>query len=291
MYFVCLTPRSSLPPTNDCWAACTDPSSSLAEITRLGTGAVRARRLLSVLGSDCGVSEVMEAAVGKSRWRAALDSMEAALCPPLRVDPAGAICTESGGRGEEGGGDGRSRMRTGDAKAAAGSSGSPPSSEERNVTWGEFLLFFLPSAGAADDAYNAGLTFHGGGRGFAGAGGARNRSNGLGAVSEDAAAMLQMVVPDRWTAGNDGGCASRAESGGGAVVGTPATGKQGDVILGRGLAALSVGQLRREVLRLARERGFLLALVREDCRLGKRRAEAVHDQYRHELRAMHSKIG
>ncbi|CAN0562068.1 unnamed protein product, partial [Ectocarpus sp. 12 AP-2014] len=52
-------------------------------VDRLGTGAVRARRLLDVLRSDCGVSEVMEAAVGKSRWRTALDSMEATLCHPV----------------------------------------------------------------------------------------------------------------------------------------------------------------------------------------------------------------
>ncbi|CAM9099505.1 unnamed protein product [Hapterophycus canaliculatus] len=260
-------------------------------VDRLGTGAVRARRLLSVLRSDCGVSEVMEAAVGRSRWRAALDSMEAALCPPsLHADPAGPARTESSGRGDVGEGGDRSGARVGEAEAAA-VSGSPRSSEERDVTWGEFLLFFLPSAGNADDAYNAGLVFHAGGREFPGAGGARQRSGSFGAVSEDAAAMLQMVVPDRWTAGGDGVGAPRAESTGGAVAGTPATGRRGDVILGRGLAALSVGRLRREVLRLARERGFLLALVREDCRIGRRRAEAVHDQYRHELRALHSKMG
>ncbi|CAN0183705.1 unnamed protein product [Ectocarpus sp. 12 AP-2014] len=236
-------------------------------VDRLGTGAVRARRLLDVLRSDCGVSEVMEAAVGKSRWRAALDSMEATLCHPVADS-----CTPNG--------DGGLAVQRTTTTAAGG--GNTRCSVERDVTWGEFLLFFLPPAGNADDAYNAGLIsrFHGrsgcwggfpddhasvrdaGGASGGGGGGGRRP---FGAVSEDAAAMLQMVVPAHWPAGGGHG--------------------------GGGLAALSVGQLRREVLRLAKERAFLLALVREDGRLGKRRAEAVHDQYRHELRALHSKKG
>lgn len=251
---------------------------------------MRARRLLEVLRSDCGVCEVMEAAVGKPRWRAALDCMEAALCPPL-VEPS----APTGG-----GGGGRARSTNESAAAVRA---------ERDVTWGEFLLFFLPSAGRADDAYNAGLVSvsHAGGNigdgcgpGYpgvdrhgaagAGAGGVRQRSSSFGAVSEDAAAMLQMVVPAHWTAssgapsgegGRQAGELARRNGGAGA----------GGAALGRGLAALSVGQLRREVLRLAKERAFLLALVREDGRLGRRRAEAVHDQYRHELRALHAKTG
>lgn len=223
---------------------------------------MRARRLLDVLRSDCGVSEVMEAAVGKSRWRAALDSMEATLCHPA---------TDSYTANDDGG----SADQRATTTAASGS--STRCSAERDMTWGEFLLLFLPPAGNADDAYNAGLIspFPGGsscGGWFpdenasvrdAGGGGGGSGRRRFGAVSEDAAAMLQMVVPNHWTAGGGEG--------------------------GGGLAALSVGQLRREVLRLAKERAFLLALVREDGRLGKRRAEAVHDQYRHELRALHSK--
>lgn len=210
------------------------------------------------------MSEVMEAAVGKSRWRAALDSIEATLCHPVADS-----CTTN----DDGGSAGQRATTT----AAGGR--STRCSAERDVTWGEFLLFFLPPAGNADDAYNAGLIsrFPGGsgcGGGFpdehasvrdAGGGGGGGGRRPFGAVSEDAAAMLQMVVPTHWTAGGGQGAG--------------------------GLAALSVGQLRREVLRLAKERAFLLALVREDGRLGKRRAEAVHDQYRHELRALHSKKG
>lgn len=239
---------------------------AVPHLSRLGTGAVRARRLLDVLRSDCGVSEVMEAAVGKSRWRAALDSMEATLCHPVTDSCTTATTNDDGGLANE----------HATTTAARSSSIGTRCSAERDVTWGEFLLFFLPSAGNADDAYNAGLISRflgdsGCGGGFpdenasvrdAGGGGRRR----FGAVSEDAAAMLQMVVPTHWTAAGGG-------EGGGR------------------LAALSVGQLRREVLRLAKERAFLLALVREDGRLGKRRAEAVHDQYRHELRALQSKKG
>eukprot|EP00903_Cladosiphon_okamuranus_P007182 g6974.t1 len=254
-------------------------------VDRLGTGAVRARRLLEILRSDCGVSEVMEAAVGKPRWRAALDSMEAALCPPL-VEPS----APASGVGGVGG------ARSSNESAAA------VRRVERDVTWGEFLLFFLPSAGRADDAYNAGLVSvsHAGGssgdgcvpgcpgvdrHASGGYGGARQISSGFGAVSEDAAAMLQMVVPAHWNA------SAEAPSGEGGREAGESTRRNGGATLGRGLAALSVGQLRREVQRLAKERAFLLALVREDGRLGRRRAGAVHDQYRHELRTLHTKIG
>ena len=241
---------------------------------------MRARRLLEVLRSDCGVSEVMEAAVGKPRWRAALDSMEAALCPPLAGPgvPAGAAAASGSQTTSE--------------------SGADATRVERDVTWGEFLLFFLPSAGRADDAYNAGLVSVSAGAApapggnahvpAAGGGGRQRSSRGFGAVSEDAAAMLQMVVPARWTA--IAGAPSAGDGGGEAAELARRDGG-GAALLGRGLAALSVGQLRREVLRLAKERAFLLALVREDGRLGRRRAEAVHDQYRHELRALHAKIG
>ena len=71
---------------------------------RLGTGAVRARRLLSVLRSECGVTELMEAAVGESRWAAALDSMEEALCssdhPPIVSGHSGEISDECKSPGE-----------------------------------------------------------------------------------------------------------------------------------------------------------------------------------------------
>lgn len=270
---------------------------------------MRARRLIDVLRSDCGVSEVMEAAVGKSRWRAALDSMETALCPGNGSSGGGGSASGSRGGGGGGGGCGRVMRESGAAGPRA----------ERDVTWGEFLLFFLPSTGSADDAYNAGLLAHagsssssGGGNGGSGSGSGSGRggfftatpsagtdggarrlsSNSFGEVSEDAAAMLQMVVPARWTAGawveNDG------EPGRAAVTAAGAARREGGSApppQERGLAALSVGQLRREVLRLAKERAFLMSLVREDGRLGKRRAEAVHDQYRHELRALHTKIG
>ena len=144
---------------------------------RLGTGAVRARRLLSVLRSECGVTELMEAAVGASHWAAALDSMEEALCssdhPPIVSGHSGEI------------------------------------SDERNVTWGEFLLFFLPKVGPADDAYNTGLVSSRTAdldrcpplsltreravdrRG--------DRCGKIGAVCEDSLAMLQMVVLQAWT--------------------------------------------------------------------------------------------
>lgn len=240
----------------------------------------------------------MEAAVGARRWAAALNSMETALCPA-----GGAVDSGSGGSGGDVTRVDKTRL-------------------ERNVTWGEFLLFFLPSAGRADDAYNAGLIFRGGETGGRGGGddvyidpsgpmplqsatssaanvtaytgssrdaatsGGR-QSGAFGAVTEDAAAMLRMVVPPHWTAG--GGM--RTGSAGSAPVVEGGGGGGGGGESERGLAALSVGQLRREVLRLARERAFLLVLVREDGRLGRTRAEAVHDQYRHELRELHARIG
>lgn len=246
---------------------------------------MRARRLLEVLRSDCGVSEVMEAAVGKSHWRAALDSMETTLCPPLAE---ARVPTGGGGSGVNGGASGGGRDSY--------ESGAAVPRVERDVTWGEFLLFFLPSAGSAEDAYNAGLVSRAGGNGGCGPGfpaaasAPRQGPNGFGAVSEDAAAMLQMVVPPHWTAvagapsgegGREAGDSAGRNGGGGGSGAAP----------GRGLAALSVGQLRREVTRLAKERAYLLALVRDDGRLGRRRAEAVHDQYRHELRALHAEKG
>lgn len=194
----------------------------------------------------------MEAAVGASRWAAALDSMEEALCssdhPPI----------VSGNSGEISG--------------------------ERNVTWGEFLLFFLPKVGPADDAYNAGLVSSRSGdieryppvsltREIAvERRGDRDRCGEIGVVSEDSLAMLQMVVPRGWTARDsaEGGRSRRQRQG--------------------GFGSLSVGQLRREALRLAKERAFLMAMVREEGRLGGKRAEAVHDQYRHELRALHARV-
>lgn len=224
---------------------------------RLGTGAVRARRLLSVLRSDCGVTELMEAAVGASRWAAALDSMEEDLCSSDHPY-SGSQQIISGSRGEV--------------------------SSERNVTWGEFLLFFLPKVGPADDAYNAGLVSSRSELGrypllsltretvLERRG---DRCGEIGAVSEDALAMLQMVVPQGWTA--------RDSAEGGRIR------RQRQVERG-GFGSLSVGQLRREALRLARERAFLMALVREEGRLGRKRAEAVHDQYRHELRALHARV-
>lgn len=252
---------------------------------------------MDVLRSDCGVAELMEAAVGARRWAAALNSMETALCP-------------AGGAVDSGSGGGVGNMTSVDKTRL-----------ERNVTWGEFLLFFLPSAGRADDAYNAGLIFRGGGTGggdggdvyidpsgpmplqsatssaanaTAYTGSSRDaatsgcrRSGAFGAVTEDAVAMLRMVVPPHWTAG--GG--TRMGSAGSVAVVEGGGGGGGGGESEKGLAALSVGQLRREVLRLARERAFLLVLVREDGRLGRTRAEAVHDQYRHELRELHARIG
>lgn len=242
--------------------------------------------------------------MGGRRWAAALNSMESRLCPTVRTG------TPTGGDGS-----------TADKHADAGNPGMAldfprPTGEtdgggggdpcaDRDVTWGEFLLFFLPSAGPADDAYNAGLTYnrrdsssgdttcvdprspatrpspHPSGLSGDTASGASRvggpRGERFGAVSEDAAAMLQMVVPRHWTAG------------GGEPQGL-GTGSGWDD-KARGLAALSVGQLRREVGRLAKERAFLMALVRGEGRLGRRRAEAVHDQYRHELRALHARVG
>ena len=237
----------------------------------------------------------MEAAVGTRRWAAALNSMETALCP-------------AGGSVDGGGGRGGDLANVGETRF------------ERDVTWGEFLLFFLPSTGRADDAYNAGLVFRGaesgggGGDVYIGPSGSKSlqsaatsaanatahtgssrdaasnsgrQSGAFGAVTEDAAAMLRMVLPPHWTAG--GG--SRGGSAGSVpIVEGGGRGGGGGESEG-GLAALSVGQLRREVLRLARERAFLLVLVREDGRLGRTRAEAVHDQYRHELRELHARTG
>lgn len=276
---------------------------------------MRARRLLTVLRSDCGVSELMESAVGKYRWAAALDSMEAELCPRAAATAHGAADTMVVSDGDEGG------------------------IMERDVTWGEFLLFFLPSAGLPEQAYNAGLVSFRDGEGFILCNGkktcfengfifdstapaeaevtpgwsfnnansdndslrsrariAHSTSNsyrhgghrlniGFGKVTDEASALLQMVVPPRWTPSEGADDVGR--------VGCDRIGKRNEESRERkrgGLAALSVGQLRREVLRLAKERAFLLRLVREDGRLGKRRAEAVHDQYRHELRALHSRI-
>lgn len=223
-------------------------------LSRLGTGAVRARRLLDVLRSDCGVSELMEASVGSDRWHAALNAMDARLCPTPNSDGDNAGDFTQGDQG----------------------------SDERTVTWGEFLLFFLPSAGPSDDAYNAGLVPGEGGKAMekryrcasTAAAGTRRPDRSLSeAVPEDALAMLQMVIPRNWT-----------------VEGMP-TATSGGVQQEGGLVALSVGQLRREVRRLARERAFLLRLLQEDGRLAVRRAEAVHDQYRYELRALHARIG
>lgn len=171
---------------------------------------------------------------------------------------------------------------------------------ERDVTWGEFLLFFLPSLGPSDDAYNAGLLLAPGAtngdawqsspgyapRGAAGTGAASpslggrpgrrcsrrsGRLSDFGGVTEDAASLLQMVVPAQWTP---------AGAGGGGV-------GEGDGALG----ALSVARLRREVRRLGRERAYLLGLLREDASVGARRAEAVHDQYRHELGMLCARVG
>ena len=224
----------------------------------------------------------MEAAVGGGRWSAALDAMEAALCP-------GPDAQTTGSNGVRGcGGNKPSEI-------------DPSSSElepERDVTWGEFLLFFLPSVGPAADAYNAGILKPlsdsvGSGRTVVGwrptseeDNGSRasmrdagalvgRRGVGFGAVSGDAVALLRMVVPPEWRPrGGDDEVRSRRRG------------------LERGaLAALSVGRLRWEALRLARERAFLMALVREEWRMGVKRVEAVHDLYRHELRALHAKGG
>lgn len=238
----------------------------------------------------------MEAAVGADRWAAALLSMERSLCPnPVRHDN-------------------EALSERGDGAAA-----------ERDVTWGEFLLFFLPSVGPADDAYNAGLVSGADGYNLNGSDGnianvdgygndahrqdhsgapeslsladisarpdssvstrtetgEQDMSNRSQSLADDAVAMLQMVVPSNWSAG--GGC----------VVGDvlePGSKLRGGFRREGGLAALSVSQVRGEVLRLANERGYLLSLLRKDGRVGRRRAVAVHDQYRHELRALHAKI-
>lgn len=216
----------------------------------------------------------MEAAVGAHRWRGALDSMEARLCPPATND--------DGSVGDD-------AVRAIDAGLWDDPGAAPPqagnqSNDDCTVTWGEFLLFFLPSTGPTDDAYNAGLVStdkrdpRGGfGRGSGGGGcrGGRQKTPISGTAMQDPIAMLQMVVPRHWAAGElSASCPAAAAA---AEIGV--------------LAALSVGQLRHEVRRLAKERGYLLWLVREDARLGVRRAEAVHDQYRHELRALHTAIG
>lgn len=227
----------------------------------------------------------MEAAVGARRWRSALDYMEAHLCPPSGVVNVNVDGSE--------------------AHAWVGLSfderGLPNDrkDDERDVTWGEFLLFFLPSLGGADHAYNAGLLVpreRSGdtSKGFLSNANAeeypvihtslrksRSRGSGFGHVTEDAAAMLQMIVPADWAphgiASTDSLPSSKNLLGGVTDV-------------DRGLEALSVGQLQCEVRRLARERGYLMKLVREDARLGGRRSEAVHDQYRHELRNLHTRV-
>lgn len=267
---------------------------------------MRARRLLNVLRSDCGVSELMEAAVGGRRWAAALDSMESCLCSAVSTGAA------TGGDGSVAGkhADARNPGMALDFPLLTGETGGGLGGDlcvDRDVTWGEFLLFFLPSAGPADDAYNAGLVYsrrdsNGGGDACVGpsppaarrsghpsglssgasnsaarVGGVPRRNSSFGAVAEDAAAMLQMVVPRHWKAG--GGEPMGLRSG------------RGECDEARGLAALSVGQLQREVRRLSKERACLMALVREEGRLGRRRAEAVHDQYRYELRAVHARVG
>lgn len=210
----------------------------------------------------------MEATVGARRWRAALDSMEARLCP-------------SAADNDSGGGGGGSRAMGADRWLDA--EDAPPAADNQNddectVTWGEFLLFFLPSAGPTDDAYNAGLVSAGkrDPRAGLGGGGGGPTASFSGTAGQDPIAMLQMVVPRHWGVGEPS-ASSPNDAVGAAEVGT--------------LVALSVGQLRRELRRLAKERGYLLWLLREDARLGVRRAEAVHDQYRHELRTLHARIG
>lgn len=203
----------------------------------------------------------MEAAVGVQRWRSALDSMEAHLSPPpsaagLGLDEGIAPINESAQKDEQ-------RV------------------EERDITWGEFLLFFVPSSGSADDTYSTGLlrTVTSGPRATTNSLRRNSGAPAFGNVTEDAAALLQMVVPSQWMPTGAAAASTQAS--------TPGFGARE---YGQGLVALSVGQLQREVRRLGKERAYLLWLLKEDGRLGIRRAEAVHDQYRHELRALHSRV-
>lgn len=223
----------------------------------------------------------MEAAVGARRWRSALDYMEAHLCPPPGVNADGSEAHAWVGLSFD------ERGLMNDRK-----------DDERDVTWGEFLLFFVPSLGAADHAYNAGLlvpTEKSGdtSKGFlfnsdaadypaiqTSLGKSRSRGSELGHVTEDATALLQMIVPADWAPHGIAPTESLSSS----------KNLGGVTDMDRGLEALSVGQLQCEVRRLARERGYLMKLVREDARLGARRSEAVHDQYRHELRNLHTRV-
>lgn len=230
---------------------------------------------MDVLRSDCGVTELMEAAVGAFRWRAALDTMESRLCPS----------TASRSSGGAAGGWFDADAPPPLAPAAADSQDAD--ADECNITWGEFLLFFLPTAGPADDAYNAGLVNPGkrGDHAKFGGGESCDRKTSMNSrtATEDSIAMLQMVIPRNWTAVDPSGPRSNA------TAAAAATGAEIAKVLG--LEALSVGQLRREVRRLSKERVFLLGILREDSRLGARRAVAVHDQYRHELRELQARIG
>lgn len=201
----------------------------------------------------------MGAAVGNGAWHRALDSMEARLCGLLPAAPDAA--------------ERRSDLRCKHAAATRATT----------VTWGEFLLMFVPSAGPAEEAYNDDLLALGGaGNGHVAARRLHDKDTGgaaFGAVSEDAAAMLQMIVPDHWSAGD------------GLAPGEASRGPRSSSRAAVGLAALGVGQLRREAQRLTRERAFLIRVIKDDAEAISRRAEAVHEQYRHEMKALHLRVG
>ncbi|CAN0194808.1 unnamed protein product, partial [Phaeothamnion confervicola] len=211
-----------------------------------GAGAVDAGRLVVVLRADRGVDGLMTRAIGRQRWLAALDKMDSRL-----RSPAAAMTGNNGSnRGERGSSSGGSRHAAG-----------------RDITWGEFLLFFVPTVACAVSADDY-ASF----AGVAGSGGA---------LLPDDVAMLQMVLPSGWGEygdDDDAAGAGSGESGGG--------GGGSSKPLFPPLSALSYEQLQREVRRLARERSFLMQRWRDDGDDAATRAAAVHELYRRELAAL-----
>lgn len=203
------------------------------------SGCVDAALLVQVLRDDSGVSRLMTQAVGEACWAEALNILEAKLC---NVD---------GEETKKGGAD---------------------------VTWGEFLLCFIPSPRTSANTerpsplqaflYNSTRTnknanIMSSSKSSRG-GGSNMRGTDISALS---LAPLQMVLPDGW--GGEGGPHDDYEL---------------------RLETLSVRQLRGEVQRLAKERAFLMEKISEDGSQWSARVEAAYDQFRHEIQYLSEEV-
>ncbi|KAG5178341.1 hypothetical protein JKP88DRAFT_350383 [Tribonema minus] len=203
--------------------------------------------------------------------------------------------TDGGGRGGK-----RRRTREGGMRGWAGVAIRGPGGDGDggvDVTWGEFLLCFIPGGGTGAGETADSLPTR--------RARARTSTSSTTSIATQAAPaqhgdplagdlfQLQLQLPENWTACRL--CRAKAEDTGGSGGGGDGSAVVGAVVrcthgASAQLDALSVVELRREVRRLTAERTFLMEQIRDDGKQLAARTTTVHTQYRHELKLLRCEL-